>query len=551
VSDVFLSYSHDDAEIARRFAKAFEAEGLTVWWDASLRSGETFDEVIEAALRAARAVVVLWSPRSVASRWVRAEATLADRNRTLAPAMIAPCERPIMFELTHTAELSGWTGDRDDPEWRDLLNDVQRLVDGGPARSSPAPARRRRRPSRSGRPAIAILPFANRSGLAEDETFADALVDDVIAALSANEDIKVIAGSTVAAYRGKAVDLRAIGRELDVRYVLEGNVRRAGAAMRVTAQLVEPETANILWTQKFDRPLAEIAALQEDLVVEVAGHLGVQVQRVEMARAARNNGALSGWEAMMRALAVVARITPETAQTAIDQARRAVEAAPKAGTAHAVLAVAQSILFLRTGDPGLAKEIRDAVEEAVELGGHTASALALSAVALSNIGAPQDALPYAERAVEMKPTVTVTRHALGVTLFNLGRLDEAIAEFEVAERLAPQGLAVFFGLTYEACAHLQAGRLDQADALLDRALRLNPQFDTALIAKTLCAIRLGQDEAARGAMARLRRNAPSVSLDGHLWRIRHFIPDRALAEELAMAFGQLWSSASGAAQPPG
>src|SRR5262249_31782913 len=103
MADVFISYSRDDAASARRMAEAFEAQGLSVWWDVALRAGEAFDEAIEKALKEAKAVVVLWSKTSVVSRWVRAEATLADRNRTLVPVMIEPCERPIMFELTQTA----------------------------------------------------------------------------------------------------------------------------------------------------------------------------------------------------------------------------------------------------------------------------------------------------------------------------------------------------------------------------------------------------------------------------------------------------------------
>ena len=99
MSDVFISYARDDQAIAELFAKALEADGLTVWWDAALRSGEAYDEVIEAALKRAKAVVVLWSAASVASRWVRAEATLADRAKTLAPVIIEPCDLPIMFEL--------------------------------------------------------------------------------------------------------------------------------------------------------------------------------------------------------------------------------------------------------------------------------------------------------------------------------------------------------------------------------------------------------------------------------------------------------------------
>lgn len=122
--------------MARMFASSFAREGFNVWWDAAIHSGETFDEVIEKALRAACAVVVLWSPRSVGSRWVRAEATLADRNKTLAPVVIEPCDRPIIFELTHTVDLSHWQGDPHDSAWQVFLQDVRRLVESKRAKSA-------------------------------------------------------------------------------------------------------------------------------------------------------------------------------------------------------------------------------------------------------------------------------------------------------------------------------------------------------------------------------------------------------------------------------
>jgi hypothetical protein len=142
-TDIFLSYARQDRGTARLFADGLVAEGFTVWWDASLRSGETFDEVIERNLRDAKAVVVLWSPASVASRWVRAEATLADRRNKLAPAIIAPCDRPIIFELTHAAELSDWTGDMSDPRWRTFVSDLKRLTNAAaeppPVKLQPVP----------------------------------------------------------------------------------------------------------------------------------------------------------------------------------------------------------------------------------------------------------------------------------------------------------------------------------------------------------------------------------------------------------------------------
>ena len=173
--DVFLSYNREDQAVARRFAEAFTAAGLDVWWDTALKSGEAYDEVTETALRTAKAVVVLWSKKSVASRWVRAEATLADRNKTLVPCMIEPCERPIMFELTQTADLGHWQGALEDRTWTAFLADVRGFV----SRDAPlapgidvAPAPPTPKSERGDRPSLAIMPFVNRSGQTEDNVFA-------------------------------------------------------------------------------------------------------------------------------------------------------------------------------------------------------------------------------------------------------------------------------------------------------------------------------------------------------------------------------------------
>ncbi|MEO0467394.1 MAG: SUMF1/EgtB/PvdO family nonheme iron enzyme [Pseudomonadota bacterium] len=138
MAGIFLSYSRADRPIAQGIAEALTAEGFTVWWDKVLRAGETYDEVTERMLRESSVVVVLWSQTSVKSKWVRAEATLGQRNATVIPAMIEDADRPIMFELTQTADLIGWTGDRTQPHWQDFVTDIRGVIDEETAVAEPA-----------------------------------------------------------------------------------------------------------------------------------------------------------------------------------------------------------------------------------------------------------------------------------------------------------------------------------------------------------------------------------------------------------------------------
>lgn len=138
--DVFMSYNRQDKETAQLVARCLSAEGFDVWWDADLRAGEAYDEVTERNLRAAAAVVVLWSKQSVNSKWVRAEATVGERSSILVPALIEDCDRPVRFELVQTADLTRWRGDREAPAWRMFVMDVRRAVDARRASSAATPA---------------------------------------------------------------------------------------------------------------------------------------------------------------------------------------------------------------------------------------------------------------------------------------------------------------------------------------------------------------------------------------------------------------------------
>lgn len=128
MADVFISYKSEDRPAAKLFAEALAEEGVSVWWDPVLRTGETYDEVIERNLREAALVVVLWSPRSVKSKWVRAEATIGERKAGLMPVLIEACDRPIAFELVQTADLAGWAGDRGDARWAEFMADLRNAL---------------------------------------------------------------------------------------------------------------------------------------------------------------------------------------------------------------------------------------------------------------------------------------------------------------------------------------------------------------------------------------------------------------------------------------
>ena len=284
--DIFLSYNREDQAVARRFAEAFGAEGFEVWWDATLKSGDAYDEVTETALRTARAVVVLWSPRSVVSRWVRAEATLADRNKTLVPCTIEPCDRPIMFELTQTAELSHWQGDARDKAWAAFLADVRRRVGREPPQDAvPTPSLQIAPQPLAAKPSIVVRPFATIAGAGEADYFADGIVVEIVSALSRFPSLFVIASGTSFNLRGDTRSSGAIARELGVHYVLQGSVRKGGAAIRIAVELLDGDGHTPIWTQRFDGVLDDVFALQDEIAGAVAARIDSSIQAHEMRQA--------------------------------------------------------------------------------------------------------------------------------------------------------------------------------------------------------------------------------------------------------------------------
>jgi TolB-like protein len=314
--DIFLSYSREDQATARLFAEGLEREGFSVWWDQALTAGESFDEVTEQALTAAKAVVVLWSPRSTSSRWVRAEAAEADENRTLVPVLIEPCTVPIKFKLTQTADLAGWTGDGADARWQSFSAGLKRFVCdsakgssaasaasaapsisrishrnrwiGGAAvvvaalfcawlwqqnhgsGSSGSPANNRTRPTDV---SIAVLPFVNMSSDPQQDYFSDGLAEELLNQLAQIPGLRVIGRTSSFVFKGRTGDLRQIGQTLGANHLLEGSVRKAGDRIKITAQLINAADGSHLWSEAYERKLDDVFAIQDEIAHTVAEQL--------------------------------------------------------------------------------------------------------------------------------------------------------------------------------------------------------------------------------------------------------------------------------------
>lgn len=553
--DIFLSYNREDAEFARQCAKAFAAEGYDVWWDVVLRSGETYDAVTESALRNARAVVVLWSPRSVNSRWVRAEATLADRSRKLVPAMIEPCERPIMFELTQTADLCGWDGNPSHAAWQSFLGDVKEVIDadgravGAAATGAMPPTAAPGQAIHGHSPTLAILPFTNRSGLSEDEVFAFGMVEDIVDALSQSSTIRVLSSSAVARFVSAGVpDLGAIAEQLGARYILEGNSRRFGNDLIVTAQLLNAHDGAILWSRKFDKALERLAELQEELVLQVASSLGSQVFHLELDRILHKPSSHTAWEAMMRSMALMREITDESVSRSLEEAERAVAIAPDYGPAVGMLAAFKGLMVYEVSpdDQDLVGQVRNHVKAAIELAPNHAYNLVCASEAMSFIGEPKEGLRLAERALAINNRVTEGHLARGMAYGLLGLWNDAIRDFQTEMAIWPGYYLEFSTLLALALMQIGAGRWDEAKVSVERSLEANPDdWHTCLFNAVLLSLD-GHEGAAQTSFVRALKLGQIDTLERAEWYFKRLYHDASPGDRMIAEVRRLWA----ATRPP-
>jgi TolB-like protein/class 3 adenylate cyclase len=367
------------------------------------------------------------------------------------------------------------------------------------------------------KPSIAVLPFENLSGDREQEYFADGMVEEIITALSRFRGLFVIARNSSFAYKGRAIDVKQIGRELGVRYILEGSVRRAGSKVRITGQLIDASTGAHLWADRFDGGLDDIFDLQDQVTVSVVGAISPKLEQAEIERARRKpTESLDAYDYYLRGLAASDRMTRETNDDALRIFNKAIERDPYFALAYASAA---HCYFYRKVNGWMVNRVQETAEaarlarRAVETGRDDAVALCFGGLALGYVvGDLENGAAFVDQALALNSNLAAAWSASGSMKLCFGELDTAIDHAARAIRLSPLDRGTFLWRSVLALAYFCAGRYGDAALWAESSLRAQPNYASGLRTLSASQAMAGRPELAQNAMAQLRQIDPQLRL---------------------------------------
>ncbi|HET7162212.1 MAG TPA: TIR domain-containing protein [Rhodanobacteraceae bacterium] len=506
MADVFVSYARADKARVAPLVAAIEAKGWSVWWDPAIVPGREFDDEIEAEINAAKAVLVVWTPTSVASRWVRGEARdAADRN-VLVPVRFDNAHLPMDVRAIHTTDLDDWGENPAGVKAQEFLNALGMLIARAPdpqtaKGSAAAPV------ADAKRFAVCVLPFANMSGDPEQEYFSDGITEDIITDLSKVSSLGVVSRNDSFLYKGKQIEMHKLAHELKVTHVMEGSVRRAGGRLRITAQLIDGATGQHVWAERYDRDASDIFAIQDEISKAIVRALRLRLLPEEK-KAIEHRGTDSveahDLYLMARQLHVT---TPEgdtrSAHTIIRMCTSATEIDPNYARAWALMAMAYRGLreYGKHVDDGMA-----AAEKALALDPDLVEAHAVKAYILTNAGDTDGAATEVRIALKLDPESYEANRAAGRLSYRLHQFLDAIRYYEKASSLMEADVnSSFLTLcSYEALKD-KTGTRCAAEALLRRAdaALAKDSSNAGIMAYSANALgALGEGERAKARMRR-------------------------------------------------
>ena len=381
--------------------------------------------------------------------------------------------------------------------------------------NQPSAAPSKSEPARSNRPSIAVLPFANMSGDPEQEYFADGISEDIITGLSKLRWFFVIARNSSFIYKGKALDVKRAARELGVRYVLEGSVRKGGNRVRITAQLIDAATNNHIWADRYDGDLTDIFALQDEITKKVVAAIEPKLLEAEGIRSQnRSPEDLGAWDMLIHANSLFWRLTKSESEVAIALLKRTVERYPDYAPAHSMLAFAL-LVSRQAGWIVMEPEVKQPATlaaRAAELDDSDPWAhLALGYVAFTR-RRTDEAVEEFQHALDLNPNFAAAHGYLGMALALDGRSDQAIDHIEQAIRMSPHDPQNAIFNVHLAAAHYLAGRYTEAVGFARKAMQQRSGLTNAHRIYVASLAQAGQIDEARAALARLMELQPEHSI---------------------------------------
>ncbi|MGH8156151.1 MAG: TIR domain-containing protein [Rhodanobacteraceae bacterium] len=438
MADVFISYARVDKARVAPLVAAIEAKGWSVWWDPEITPGQEFDDQIDAEIDVAKAVMVIWTPTSVASRWVRGEAREAADRGILVPVRFDSARLPMDVRAIHTTDLDGWGEDPASPQVQEFLRALDAMIARSQAtRSAQTAGAAAAEPSTKSTPrfSICVLPFINMSGDPEQEYFSDGITEDIITDLSKVSALEIVSRNGSFLYKGKQVDVPKVAQELKVTHVLEGSVRRAGGRVRISAQLIDGLSNRHVWAERYDRDASDIFALQDEISHAIVKALRLRLlpeEKKAIERRGTESVEAHDLYLMARQIYVTSREDERASQAIVRTCTRATEIDPKYAQAWALMAMAYRNLreLGVQSDDGM-----DATERALALDSDLAEAHAVKAYILQMKGAMDEAEAEVAIALKLDPESYEANRTAGRLNYQLHRFDEATRFFDKAVNL--------------------------------------------------------------------------------------------------------------------
>ncbi|HEY3521819.1 MAG TPA: TIR domain-containing protein [Rhodanobacteraceae bacterium] len=510
MADVFVSYARADKARVAPLVTAIEAKGWSVWWDPEITPGQEFDDQIDAEIDAAKAVLVVWTPTSVASRWVRGEAREAAERGVLVPVRFEQARLPMDVRAIHTTDLDGWGENPASAQAQEFLRALGVMI----ARSQAAQAAKSASASESSpgkdsaRYTICVLPFVNMSGDPEQEYFSDGITEDIITDLSKVSALGIISRNSAFMYKGKHVDIPKVARELKVSHVLEGSVRKAGGRVRISAQLVDGETNNHVWAERYDRDSSDIFALQDEISEAIVKALRLRLlpeEKKAIERRGTSNAEAHNLYLMARQTYITGQeADARSAEAIVRLCKRAAEFDPNYAQAWALMAVGYYKLQQVKG--GSSEDGMAAVERALALQHDLAEAHAIKAQILLQNGDAENAAAEVGMALKLDPESYETNRSAGRLSYQLHRHEDAIRYYEKAVKLmdADVNSAMMLISCYTAIGDV-ASKRRAAQLALKRTetVLAQDQYNSGVTAYSAYALAaLGEGERAKARMER-------------------------------------------------